>query len=80
MALADMLGAMGAAMSLPAGAAGATTLESKTNLLGLAKEGETVLGHRAPIHIGRRTSVWQARITSEAGKTVALVTQGQMVL
>ena len=80
MALADMLGAMGASMNLPAGAAGATTLESKTNLLGLAKEGETVLGHRAPIHISRRPSVWQARITSEAGKTVALVTQGQMVL
>ena len=80
LALADMPGAMGASMNLPAGAAGATTLESRTNLLGLAKEGGTVLGHCAPIPIGRRRSVWQARITSEAGKTVALVTQGQMVL
>jgi hypothetical protein len=39
LALADMPGAMGASMNLPAGAAGATTLESNTNLLGLAEEG-----------------------------------------
>jgi 1,4-dihydroxy-2-naphthoyl-CoA hydrolase len=80
MALADTLGAMGASMNLPAGAAGTTTLESKTNFIGVASEGETVTAVCTPLHIGRRTSIWQTRIASEAGKTVALVTQTQMVL
>jgi 1,4-dihydroxy-2-naphthoyl-CoA hydrolase len=31
-------------------------------------------------HVGRRTSVWQTKITTEAGRNVALVTQTQMVL
>ena len=80
MALADTLGAMGASMNLPAGAAGTTTLESKTNFIGVAREGETVVAVCTPLHIGKRTSIWQTRITSAAGKTVALVTQTQMVL
>lgn len=79
-AMADTLGAMGASMNLPAGAAGTTTLESKTNFIGVAREGETVVAVCTPLHIGKRTSIWQTRITSEAGKTVALVTQTQMVL
>jgi 1,4-dihydroxy-2-naphthoyl-CoA hydrolase len=80
MSLADTLGAMGASMNLPEGAKGTTTLESKTNFIGVAREGETVIAVCTPLHIGRRTSIWQTRITSEAGKTVALVTQTQMVL
>lgn len=80
MSLADTLGAMGASMNLPEGANGTTTLESKTNFIGAAREGETVLAVCTPLHIGRRTSIWQTKITSEAGKTVALVTQTQMVL
>lgn len=80
MSFADTLGAFGATMNLPDGSNGTTTLESKTNFLGSAKEGETVLGHCTPVHIGRRTSVWQSKITTEAGRNVALVTQTQMVL
>lgn len=80
MSFADTLGAFGAMHVLPEGANGTTTLESKTNFLGSAKEGETVLGHCTPVHIGRRTSVWQTKITTEAGRNVALVTQTQMVL
>jgi uncharacterized protein (TIGR00369 family) len=80
MSLADTLGAMGASINLPEGAGGTTTLESKTNFIGVAREGETVMAVCTPLHIGRRTSIWQTRITSEAGKTVALVTQTQMVL
>lgn len=80
MSLADTLGAMGASMNLPVGASGTTTLESKTNFVGVAREGETVIAVCTPLHIGKRTSIWQTRITSEAGKTVALVTQTQMVL
>ena len=71
---------MSFADTLPEGASGTTTLESKTNFLGSAREGETVLGHCTPIHIGRRTSVWQTKIITEAGRNVALVTQTQMVL
>lgn len=80
MSLADTLGAMGASMNLPEGAKGTTTLESKTNFIGVAPEGETVTAVCTPLHIGRRTSIWQTRISSELGKTVALVTQTQMVL
>lgn len=80
MSLADTLGAMGASLNLPDGANGTTTLESKTNFIGAAREGEIVLAVCTPLHIGRRTSIWQTKITSEAGKTVALVTQTQMVL
>jgi 1,4-dihydroxy-2-naphthoyl-CoA hydrolase len=80
MSFADTLGAFGATLNLPEGANGTTTLESKTNFLGSAKEGETVLGHSTPVHIGRRTSVWQTKITTESGRNVALVTQTQMVL
>ena len=80
MSLADTLGAMGASMNLPEGANGTTTLESKTNFIGPARAGETVVAVCTPLHIGRRTSIWQTKITTEAGKTVALVTQTQMVL
>jgi 1,4-dihydroxy-2-naphthoyl-CoA hydrolase len=80
MSLADTLGAMGASMNLPEGANGTTTLESKTNFIGPARSGETVVAVCTPLHIGRRTSIWQTKITTEAGKTVALVTQTQMVL
>jgi uncharacterized protein (TIGR00369 family) len=40
--VADTLGAMGAFPKLPEGAAGAATLESKTNFIGPARAGETV--------------------------------------
>ncbi len=80
MAFADALGATGAFLNLPEGAGGTTTIESKTNFIGAAKEGTTVEAESTPIHIGRRSSVWQTRITRADGKLVALVTQTQMVL
>jgi uncharacterized protein (TIGR00369 family) len=80
MAFADSLGAIGAFLSLPQGAVGTTTIESKTNFLGAAKAGVTVRGETAPVHVGKRTSVWQTKITTADGKAVALVTQTQMVL
>jgi len=79
MAFADTLGAVGAFLNLPPGA-GTTTLESKTNFFSSAKEGSVVLGEATPLHIGRRTSVWQTRLSREDGKLIALVTQTQMVL
>ncbi len=80
MAFADSLGAIGGFLSLPEGAVGTTTLESKTNFLGGAKAGKIVRGETAPVHRGKRTSVWQTKITSEDGKAVALVIQTQMAL
>jgi uncharacterized protein (TIGR00369 family) len=79
MAFADTMGAIGAFLNLPDGA-GTTTIESKTNFIGSAKEGSTVEAQTIPIHVGRRTSVWQTKITRQDGKLVAIVTQSQMVL
>ncbi|HWI28071.1 MAG TPA: PaaI family thioesterase [Stellaceae bacterium] len=79
MAFADTLGAAATVLNLSEGA-GTTTLESKTNFLGPAPVGSTVLGETTPIHRGRRTMVWQTRVTTSEGKLLALVTQTQMVL
>jgi 1,4-dihydroxy-2-naphthoyl-CoA hydrolase len=78
MAFADTLGACGAVLNLPQGA-GTTTLESKTNFFAAGPEGATLRGEATPLHIGRRTMVWQTRITA-GDALVALVTQTQMVL
>jgi 1,4-dihydroxy-2-naphthoyl-CoA hydrolase len=80
MAFADSLGAIGAFLSLPEGATGTTTIESKTNFLGAAKVGAVVRAETTPVHRGKRTSVWQTKIGTAEGKPVALVTQTQMVL
>jgi 1,4-dihydroxy-2-naphthoyl-CoA hydrolase len=80
MAFADSLGAIGAYLALPEGAKTTTTLESKTNFLSAAKAGTTVIGEATPVHSGKRTGVWQTKITSEDGKAVALVIQTQLVL
>ncbi len=80
MAMADTLGAIGAFMNVPEGASGTTTIESKTNFMRAAPEGSLITGTTTPLHVGRRTSVWQTTITLENGKTVAVITQSQMVL
>ena len=79
MAFADTLGAVGTIMNLPSGHR-TTTIESKTNFIGGAPLGSHVTGESTPLHRGRTTQVWQTRITSEAGKLVAIVTQTQMVI
>ena len=79
MAFADTLGAVGAVLNLGEGQ-WTTTLESKTNFFRGAPVGSTVTGTATPLHVGRRSSVWQTRITDDAGRLMALVTQTQMVL
>lgn len=79
MAFADALGAIGGHLNLTPGAR-TTTLESKTNFLGSAKVGSTVQGEATPLHIGRRSSVWQTRITNSEGRLLALVLQTQMTV
>jgi 1,4-dihydroxy-2-naphthoyl-CoA hydrolase len=80
MAFADSVGAAATVINLPKDAKGTTTIESKTNFIGGAKEGQTVIATATPVHRGRRTQVWQTRLETEDGKLVAVVTQTQMVL
>ncbi|HVH73572.1 MAG TPA: PaaI family thioesterase [Stellaceae bacterium] len=79
MAFADTLGAAGTLLNLPEGA-WTTTIESKTNFVAPAPEGSEVVGETTPIHRGRRTMIWQTRISTAAGRLVALVTQTQLVI
>src|SRR6478672_87517 len=79
MSLADTLGGAATSLNLPAGA-GTTTIESKTNFLGAARPGETMRGECTAVHRGKRTMVWQTRVLSPDGRTLAIVTQTQMVL
>ena len=74
------MGAAATVINLPADAQGTTTLESKTNFIGGAKEGSTLVATATPVHRGRRTQVWTTRIETEDGKLVGVVTQTQLVL
>jgi uncharacterized protein (TIGR00369 family) len=78
MALADTVGATAAMLNLPAGAA-TTTLESKTNFLAGGRTG-SVRAEAVPLHRGKRTSVWQTRITDESGRLLSQTIQTQLVL
>jgi 1,4-dihydroxy-2-naphthoyl-CoA hydrolase len=79
MSLADTLGACATVLNLAEGA-GTTTIESKTNFIAPAPVGTKVIAECTPLHRGKRTMVWQTRITSEEGRLLAVVTQTQMVL
>src|SRR5262249_7174100 len=79
MALADSLGAYATLLNLKDGRT-TTTLESKTNFFAPAPLGSRVLAECTPLHRGRRTMVWQTRITGESGRLLAIVTQTQMTL
>lgn len=80
MAFADSVGAAATVINLREDAKGTTTLESKTNFIGGAKEGTTVTATATPVHRGRRTQVWSTRLETEDGKLVGIVTQTQLVL
>lgn len=80
MALADTLGGLATFVNLPAGATGTTTIESKTNFVGAAKAGQTLIAIATPIHRGRRTQVWQTRIETGDGRLVSVTSQTQLVL
>jgi 1,4-dihydroxy-2-naphthoyl-CoA hydrolase len=77
--LADTLCGYGCATSLPAGATGFTTVELKANFLGTARDG--VLTARAVrLHGGRSTQLWDATVTADNGRTIALFRCTQLVL
>ena len=78
MAFADSIGAAGTVANLAEGQRTAT-LESKTNFIAGCREG-TVQAEAKPIHKGKRTHVWETRITDESGKLLSITTQTQMIL
>jgi 1,4-dihydroxy-2-naphthoyl-CoA hydrolase len=78
MAFADTIGAAGTVANL-APEQSTATLESKTNFFAACKSG-VIRAEATPLHKGRRTHVWQTRITDEAGKLLSLTTQTQMIL
>jgi uncharacterized protein (TIGR00369 family) len=78
MAFADTIGAAGTVASLAEGQRTAT-LESKTNFIAGCRSG-TVQAEAKPIHKGKRTHVWETRITDESGKLLSVTTQTQMIL
>jgi len=78
--LADTLCGYGCVSNAPDGSAGFTTLETKSNHLGTAREGVITCVARLT-HGGRSTQVWDAEVTSEAsGKVIALFRCTQMIL
>jgi 1,4-dihydroxy-2-naphthoyl-CoA hydrolase len=79
MSLADTTGAACAFQNLPDGAAGTTTIESKTNFLRAVRDGYAEAVSR-PLHAGRTVVVVETDVTDAAGRPVAKVLQTQAVL
>jgi uncharacterized protein (TIGR00369 family) len=79
MTLADSTGAACAFLNLPAGSAGTTTVESKTNFLRAVRNGY-VESRSRPLHAGRAVIVIETDLCDQRGKLVARVTQSQLVL
>lgn len=80
MALADAAGGACAFFNLPDGAVGTSTIESKTNFLGAAREGSTLTATATPLHVGRTTIVVETELRLDDGRLVAKTTQTQAVL
>jgi uncharacterized protein (TIGR00369 family) len=78
MAFADTIGAVATVINLPSGAS-TTTLESKTNFFAPGRPG-VIRAESTPLHRGKRTQVWQTRVTDGSGRLLSLTTQTQMVL
>jgi 1,4-dihydroxy-2-naphthoyl-CoA hydrolase len=79
MALADTSGAACAFLNLPEGAAGTTTIESKTNFLRAVTRGFAQT-RSVPLHVGRTVIVVETDVTDETDRLVAKTVQSQLVL
>jgi 1,4-dihydroxy-2-naphthoyl-CoA hydrolase len=77
-AFADTVAAWGTISNLPPGH-DFTTVELKTNVFAAARAGETLRAVGRPLHIGRRTHVWEVRV-SNAERDAAFLVCTQMVL
>jgi uncharacterized protein (TIGR00369 family) len=79
-ALADTSCGYGTLASLPAGAAGFTTIELKSNFVGTATAG-AVACRAVPAHRGRSTAIWDAVVRAEdTGRKLALFRCSQLIL
>lgn len=79
MALADSAGGACAYLNLPPGAAGTTTVESKTNFLRAVRDGYIEAAAR-PLHTGRTLIVVETDIRDTRQRLAGRVTQSQLVL
>jgi uncharacterized protein (TIGR00369 family) len=77
-AFADTIAAWGTMRNLASGS-GFTTVEMKTNVFAAARDGDVLEAVGEPLHIGRRTQVWEVRMTN-AGRLAANFVCTQIVL
>jgi uncharacterized protein (TIGR00369 family) len=76
--LADTVAAWGTIPNLQPGH-DFSTAEMKTNLFGVAREGDVLEAEAAPLHVGRRTQVWEVRV-EVAGRLGALFVCTQVIV
>jgi 1,4-dihydroxy-2-naphthoyl-CoA hydrolase len=77
-AFADTIAAWGTMRNLPAGQS-FTTVELKVNVVAAGIAGDELIAKGEPLHRGRRTQVWEVRV-SKAGGLAANFVCTQMVL
>jgi len=78
--LADTACGYGCMESLPPGANGFTTVETKSNHIGTIREGAAV-ARATLLHAGRTTQVWDATVSAEQpSNTIALFRCTQLIL
>src|SRR5438874_13254987 len=77
-AFADTVAAWGTMRRLPDGE-DFTTVELKVNVFAAGREGDELTGIGEPLHVGRRTQVWEVRIHN-GGRLAANFLCTQMVL
>ena len=78
--LADTVCAWGTRLHMNPEAKGLTTIELKTNFLSTINEG-IITATATPLHVGRKTQVWDAVVKSEkSGKVMAHFRNTQMIL
>ena len=56
-----------------------STAEMKVNLFGIARAGDVLEAESLPLHVGRRTQMWEVRV-SVAGKLAALFACTQVIV
>ena len=78
--LADSCAGYGCVRSLPEGAVGFTTIETKTNFLSTVRQG-SIQAIAIPLHRGKSTQVWDTSVSStENGQLLSCYRCTQMVL
>ena len=76
--LADTVAAWSTIPNLPDGH-DFSTAEMKVNLVGVAREGDVLEAESSPLHVGRRTQMWEVRMAA-GGRDAALFTCTQVLV